>query len=131
MRKGRIAHGASLTRFLIFCKRLPPGPSLRTASIQKQIALGRPPSAAVAAGEGPNIGTTSSGFLIVIWAVVLPGSPRAPSRPLALQAHRTDIRTSDASGEGGLAGTLNERKTILAETEGFEPSIELYNPITV
>ena len=34
MAKGRIAHAASLTKFLIFCKRLSPGPFRLDASLQ-------------------------------------------------------------------------------------------------
>jgi hypothetical protein len=34
MAKGRIAHAASLTKFLIFCKRLSPGPFRLGASLQ-------------------------------------------------------------------------------------------------
>jgi hypothetical protein len=39
MAKGRIAHGASLTRFLIVCKRLSPGPFGLGASLQSELAL--------------------------------------------------------------------------------------------
>jgi hypothetical protein len=39
MAKGRIAHGASLTKFLIFCKRLSPGPFGLGASLQSKLAL--------------------------------------------------------------------------------------------
>jgi hypothetical protein len=47
MAKGRIAHRASLTQFLIFCKTLPTVALAPGLAIQKQLALGAKPPAAL------------------------------------------------------------------------------------